>query len=810
MRKRGFTIILSAALCCSFAAPALEIAAAEKADGAQGTTYYVSTLHGKDRNNGTSRQEPFYSLQKINDLDLQPGDRILLESGSVFEDGYLHLFGQSGSEEAPIVIDRYGEGADPLIRTNGQGVWYQNYGKQLDSASHVFQGYVSSSVLLYDTEYIEIRNLEIENRAPRVDTFYNAADVMNRTGVAAVAQDKGTIEHIYLDGLNIHDVNGNVYDKHMNNGGIYFTVFMPHNEQDTGIARYDDVKIENCSVINTNRWGIAVGYTAYHDQFTGREISDSAIAQYGATNVVVRNNYVKDAGGDGITMMYCDRPLVEYNVSDGVAKHMNTEIYANPGNRGGRVAAAVWPWKCKDALFQYNEVFDTQNGASGNGDAQAWDADSGDGTLYQYNYSHGNTGGCVMFCYPQAYQNTFRYNISQGDLMGMLDVSSNPDAHVYNNVFYIEGENVNFLRADHADGSARVENNIIYYAGEEPKTENWQRNPARQTYSNNLYYNYANVPESDANAVAVEKGEPVFVNAGSAPVFASGVARLHYNPGVRSEFDGYKLVKDSPAIGAGIKITDANGKELCQTDFFGNEISASETPDIGAHKYQSEEGMLPPPAPQITEAAEATENTVVLSWPTVGEMAGVAGYKIMNGSQELMDITNPADVTDSEKNLISVRLENLEPGTTYTIFVVAYDAEGTKSEPAVFTVKTAGKEEENPGGDNPPNPPVVNPGDTNQPNPPAVTPGGSDAAGTVTPPDEKPTLKVKKSLTVKRGKKKKLNVKTTAKGKITYKSSNKKVAAVTKKGVVTGKKKGSCKITIRCGSLKAVVKVKVK
>ena len=84
---------------------------------------------------------------------------------------------------------------------------------------------------------------------------------MNRTGVAAVAQNKGTIDHIYLDDLYVHDVIGNVYDKHMNNGGIYFTVAMPENEAETGIAKYDDVKIENCYVDYVNRWGIAVGYT---------------------------------------------------------------------------------------------------------------------------------------------------------------------------------------------------------------------------------------------------------------------------------------------------------------------------------------------------------------------------------------------------------------------------------------------------------------------------------------------------------------------------------------------------------------------
>lgn len=76
---------------------------------------------------------------------------------------------------------------------------------------------------------------------------------------------------------------------------------------------------------------------------------------------------------------------------------------------------------------------------------------------------------------------------------------------------------------------------------------------------------------------------------------------------------------------------------------------------------------------------------------------------------------------------------------------------------------------------------------------------------------KKPTLKItKKKLTLKKGKKAKIRVKVTPKGKITYKSSNKKVATVTKKGVVKGVKKGSCKITVKCNGLKKVVKVNVK
>lgn len=93
---------------------------------------------------------------------------------------------------------------------------------------------------------------------------------------------------------------------------------------------------------------------------------------------------------------------------------MNDTVYKLAGERQGKTAAAIWPWKCKEALFQYNEAYHTFE----NQDGQAWDADSGDGTVYQYNYSYNNGGGCVMFCEPESVHNTFRYNISMLDQGG--------------------------------------------------------------------------------------------------------------------------------------------------------------------------------------------------------------------------------------------------------------------------------------------------------------------------------------------------------------------------------------------------------
>lgn len=430
-----------------------------------GRIFYVSSMHGDDTNSGQTPEDAFRSLRKINQLEIQPGDQIFLERGSVFIGEYLHLYA-GGTKEAPVVVDAYGEGALPRIEADGNGIWYQNYGGHLDNVVHTWKGYLSSAVLLYDAEYISIRNLEITNNPCIKNERLNQADRMNRTGVSVIAQNHGTLHQIELDHLYIHDVEGNIYDKHLNNGGI--------------------------------------------------------------------------------TPMYCFEPLIQYNISENIAVDIHPDLYNEEGNRGGMTAAAIWPWKCKTALFQYNEAYNTVY----NQDGQAWDADSGDGTIYQYNYSCNNGGGCVMFCEGESVNNTFRYNISQNDGTGILTPVRNVDAKIYGNIFYIK-EGVDFIRhriwgdTMIEGGGIEVTDNTIIYAGNEPKEESWNYNSPDAHYQNNTYVNYKNTPEGDPTPTRLSDATTIHPAPGTAPETTDGHSRMYKG---NKAFDGYRLKKDGTDI----------------------------------------------------------------------------------------------------------------------------------------------------------------------------------------------------------------------------------------------------------------------
>lgn len=76
---------------------------------------------------------------------------------------------------------------------------------------------------------------------------------------------------------------------------------------------------------------------------------------------------------------------------------------------------------------------------------------------------------------------------------------------------------------------------------------------------------------------------------------------------------------------------------------------------------------------------------------------------------------------------------------------------------------------------------------------------------------KKPTMKlVKSSAKLKKGKKVTIKVKAAPVSKVTFKSSNKKVATVSSKGVVKAKKKGTAIITVKCNGITKKFKVTVK
>lgn len=80
MKKRwmsGTLALLLAGTTVASMMPAVSV----KAEGntATGTTYYVDSKEGKNSNDGTAENKAFQTLDKVNELNLEPGDTVLLK-----------------------------------------------------------------------------------------------------------------------------------------------------------------------------------------------------------------------------------------------------------------------------------------------------------------------------------------------------------------------------------------------------------------------------------------------------------------------------------------------------------------------------------------------------------------------------------------------------------------------------------------------------------------------------------------------------------------------------------------------------------
>ena len=177
--------------------------------------YYIDSATGDDSNPGTSPNEPWQSLDPVNAQVFVSGDRIFFKAGTTYT-GQLKPQG-SGSAAKPIIIDMYGEGTMPRIDGEGD---------------------VLDTLLLENVEYWEVNNLEITN--------LGLTRVEWRTGVRVSTNGSGTLHHIHLKNLYVHDVNGSLV-KETEGCGIFWEC------KGTEPSRFDDLLIQDCHVVRTDR-----------------------------------------------------------------------------------------------------------------------------------------------------------------------------------------------------------------------------------------------------------------------------------------------------------------------------------------------------------------------------------------------------------------------------------------------------------------------------------------------------------------------------------------------------------------------------
>ncbi|WP_150293777.1 right-handed parallel beta-helix repeat-containing protein [Sphingobium estronivorans] len=344
-------------------------------------TYYVDANRGDDRSSGTREDQPWRSLARLGDFPFQPGDRIRLMAGSVWKEPLT--LRRSGRAGAPIIVEAAGQGPRPRIDVGGVSPY---------------------AIGVIDAGHVTVEGLEVTNDAPVP---------AHRIGVLVSAENRGVTRGIRISDIYVHDVRGT--NDRKDNGGILFRA--------TGkqrATRFQDLRIERNILWRVDRSGIA-------------GISDrvSASNWFPSRNVVIRDNYLEDIGGDGIVPRGTDGALIEHN------------IVRYAGSRAPGYNAGIWQWSTDNSLIQLNEAAFTRTRYDG----QGFDSDfNSRRTTFLYNYSHDNAGGFLLICSPRRDGSDnlgnrgtrARFNVSRNDGTRIFQLSGNvSDVLIENNVIHV-------------------------------------------------------------------------------------------------------------------------------------------------------------------------------------------------------------------------------------------------------------------------------------------------------------------------------------------------------------------------------------
>ncbi|WP_171652113.1 Ig-like domain-containing protein [Paenibacillus foliorum] len=523
-------------------------------------TYYISITSGNDANDGLSEATAWKSLDKVNASTFSPGDKIGFKAGDIWN-GQLRLNG-SGAEGLPIKVDKYGS-TDPEVRPifNGMGTDEADGVNLVMPLGSVAGQHYAATVEVRNQSFWEISNLEVTNYDATTKNMRAGIIALNEKGVTVTEWEQNQLKHIVIRDCYVHDVNSDPSAYKMT-GGILI------------LGNYSDVLVEGNKVINVAIEGIRNAGMAPSGSSNGG-------APQVMNNIVFKNNYIQDVQGDGMVISnIADNG--DKDVYNGIVEYNTILRYANT-NVGSLNYAANWVYGSKDTLFQYNETF---GGIYGYNDGEAWDVDLySDNIVYQYNYSHENRGGIILFMGTG--QSVFRYNLSVNDGNGAELFFYHPSSYtkapwIYNNTIFT-GKDIATTVFNNSTPYIKFANNIMMTLG---KVKRFANVDLTQGYiKNNIFY--PNILTTGGVAGSVELANNLYVNPqlarpGEIPKNVI-TAKNRFDV---SKLEAYKILANSPAIGAGWKVDLPSTFTDVTKDMFGNPLGSIS--DIGIHQFTND------------------------------------------------------------------------------------------------------------------------------------------------------------------------------------------------------------------------------
>jgi len=516
-------------------------------------TYYVSPS-GSDTNSGTSPRAAWKAIDKLNATDLNPGDKVLFESGREFTGNLLLTAEDAGTPKQPVVIGSYGSGRAKIKAGDDSGVTVLNTG-----------GIVVENLIVTGDDY--------------------RTNVGSGIRIINILPNNQKLHYI-----RVHNVEAAGFGR---NG-----IFVGGWASDKSKSGYKDVRITNCVTYKNEYTGIfTTGY--WHD--------DPNISDYANSNVYVGYckaydnpgdpEYYEHHSGSGILMADVDGGVIEY------CEAYNNG-YACPTKIG---PVGIWAVKANNVTIQFCESHHNRTGGRWDGGGFDFDGCTTNSVM-QYNYSHDNDGYGYLICSykdaPHTYNNNiFRYNISVNDCQkspagGISFWTGSPKDHpirntqIYGNTIYSSTSAAIAFWVKEGIYNTKVCNNLFITANNQKLVEG---NPDKSMaiFAGNAYwaidgkYDIAGYKSLDewrkATGQEMLNGKPVglvvdpkLIDLGKS-VTIGDPTKLH-------TLIAYRLQKNSSLIDAGLDFRSLFGIDPGKRDFFGTSIPQGKAYDIGAHE----------------------------------------------------------------------------------------------------------------------------------------------------------------------------------------------------------------------------------
>jgi hypothetical protein len=546
LRRAGLLVLAALVVCFTWAMllnPGIAHAA--------GTAYYVNC--SASSNGSGSQASPWNTLASVNAKTFQAGDQILFDAGTTCN-GMLAPKG-SGSSSASITISSYGSGTKPIINggtssSNAAAVELNNQSYWIIENLTVTGGYyrnvwITANQANTTFTSFQLLNLTVHNNGDLINSFW-----MTGTGGVIVepCSSTTTLTNITINGVT-------AYDEHQ-------------------------------SGIQVGHYELASSSTQGNAPDCSMGLGSSQPANTLVQNVIIENSTSYSNDADGAEVFASTTINMEHNV------------FYNNGNGAGGAGKGlngegVWWDNTNGMTAQFNEAYGNH---TGKGDGGGLDNDMNSyNNLVQYNYLHDNDAYCVsVFSAAHEKKNftTIRYNVctnngqnsshaSSGDIyVKMLGTAGTVDGlAIYGNTF-ARASTVGPAINDEATFTGTqpdfFKDNIVYRAS----GQMLYTGDAILQVDYNLYWTTGTAGTFVYNGVAYSSYSGYKSGSGQ------DIHGLNSDPKLNNPTDhsngfptvSYTLQSGSPASGAGVLISNNGGR-----DFFGNAVSSSAAPNIGAY-----------------------------------------------------------------------------------------------------------------------------------------------------------------------------------------------------------------------------------